>query len=85
MIKINKRVARKIFNEGLGPVTFLPCNVPLNTPWGLAYTCGRDNVEQGVDFDKVVNSFEIYNCVYELGKYAAYYVTDDVYKAYKVA
>ena len=83
MTKINKTVARKIFNSGLGLVTFLPCNVPLSTPWGLAYTCGRDNVGDDVDFDKVVNSFEIYNCVFGLGRYAAYYVDDEVYKRFK--
>jgi hypothetical protein len=83
MKKINKTVARNIFNRGIGAVTFLPCNVPLSTPWGLAYTCSRDNVGHDVDFDKVVNSFEIYNCVYELGRYAAYYVDDEVYNTYK--
>lgn len=83
MTKINKTVARKIFNSGLGPVTFLPCRVPLSTPWGLAYTCGRDNVDHDVDFDKVVNAFEMYNCLYGLGRYAAYYVDDDTYKAFK--
>lgn len=83
MTKISKTVARKIFNSGLGPVTFLPCRVPLSTPWGLAYTCGRDNVDHDVDFDKVVNSFEMYNCLYGLGRYAAYYVDDEVYNLYK--
>lgn len=83
MIKINKTIARKIFNLGLGPVTFLPCNVPLSTPWGLAYTCGRDNVENGVDFDNVVNCFELYNCVHGLGRYAAYYVSSDTMRSYQ--
>jgi len=75
MEKINKRQARKAFNEGK-EIILVPCKVnPTNDIWGISYTTQKDNQDvKGVSFDKIVDLFEMYNCNNELGNYTAYYI-----------
>lgn len=70
MKKVNKTIARKFFNEGRD----------------LFITPRYQKAEQGMminnnkfnhgydDFDKLVRAFEWFNCNYELGRYANYYL-----------
>lgn len=71
LVRINKRLARKLFNHNLPvifcPVNFNPCN--MYAP-GQYYRKSTEN-----DFTKLVNSFEYYNCsLPETGYYTAFYV-----------
>ena len=66
--KIDKRLARKLYNSG-AEVLIIPCKCsPL-----AAWLVGGTMVNAGEPFDKFVNEFEYYNCCYELGYYAAFY------------
>ena len=67
--KVDKRVARKLFDAG-GVVYLAPCKA---TPW--SYWSGLISIyKESAGFDTVINEFEYYNCNTELGKRAAYYV-----------
>ena len=84
-IRVDKRTARRLYNEGhtirLVPVKCSPVN---NTVWHTVNI--KDRGCAGIDpelfdwelkFDSRVNQFEYYNCQYnELGKYSAYYVRE---------
>ena len=77
-IKINKKLARNMYNAGY-KVELLPCKVRYCNLWIMP--C---KMESGVlSFDEHVKYFEYYNCSYELGYYASYYVSVDDYKSYK--
>ena len=53
----------------------LPCKVRTDNMYGLGYVfCKNDWGIDGMDFDKLVNTFEVYNCCSYLGQYAAYYI-----------
>nr|DAG02237.1 MAG TPA: hypothetical protein [Siphoviridae sp. ctmqu18]DAI46367.1 MAG TPA: hypothetical protein [Caudoviricetes sp.] len=67
--KVDKRVARKLFDAG-GVVYLAPCKANPCSDWvGLI-----DIRKESAAFDTVINKFEYYNCNTELGKRAAYYV-----------
>lgn len=67
--RVNKRVARKLFNAG-GVVYLAPCKANPCSDWvGLI-----DIRKESAAFDTVINEFEYYNCNFEMGKRAAYYV-----------
>jgi hypothetical protein len=74
--KVNKTAARRLFNEG--KILYLvPCKVYPNfgncfiTP----YEIQKDRVKDGiVNFDRIVDNFEYYNCNNEVGRYTHYYV-----------
>lgn len=67
--KVDKRVARKLFDAG-GVVYLAPCKANPCSPWfGLI-----DIRKESAAFDTVINEFEYYNCNTEMGKRAAYYV-----------
>ena len=70
MKKINKTVARKMWNEGKG-FWITACN--LRPECGLLIDPLRIASEFDGDFDKMVNAFTFYNCTNETGKYPAYY------------
>lgn len=86
--KVNKAVARKMYNCGLS-VFLLPCKcrfIPLKEegfihPFEInILTCGE--VEN--KFDRSVREFEYYNCNAELGYYASYYVKEPDYSSYQM-
>jgi len=69
MKKINKREAKKLFNKGR-KIYLVPARANLNSRWiqpmGISKRSGS--------FDKLVNSFEYYNCHAPFGNYAWYYI-----------
>ena len=76
-IRVQKKTARKLYNQGL-EILIVPNKVdPLNR-WGIGYYANKDDGDGFErDFDKVVSYFEYYNCQYnELGKYAAFYAKE---------
>ena len=72
MKRVNKAIARKLFNEGK-EVWITPClmcpeyGILLNAPIYLYL---------GKDFDNVVNMFEYYCCNKETGRYSAFYIAE---------
>lgn len=67
--RVDKRVARKLFDAG-GVVYLAPCKANPSPDWvGLI-----DIRKESAAFDTVINEFEYYNCNFEMGKRAAYYV-----------
>ena len=73
MKKINKAIARKLYNEGK-EFWITACN--MRPEYGILI--GSLSFEQmaGVSFDAMVNSFSYYNCDSERGRYPAYYVEE---------
>lgn len=70
MERINKRVARKLFNEGK---TFWITACNMRPECGLLMNAGTYENELA-DFDIFVNSFTYYNCNNETGRYPAFYI-----------
>ena len=68
--RISKKAAKKAFNN-YHPIFLATSKANLNSIWcyPMAITKNTD-----WDFDKVVNSFEYYNCNSEMGYYAAFYI-----------
>lgn len=73
--RIDKAKARRAYNNGL-TVLFCPCNLRPGSFWGLDMDMNKVNQNcAGVDFEKLVNAFEYYNCTNtETGKYTAFYI-----------
>lgn len=73
-IRVDKKTARRAYNNGLN-VVFCPVNIsPLNK-WGLEMTMNCENLNCNfIEFDKLVNEYEFYNCNSETGKYTAFYI-----------
>lgn len=74
MVNINKLKARNLYNKGF-TIALLPCNVRSLT--GIVQPV-RITKQPGMDFDKIVNEYEYYNCNNELGKYTHFYVDEIV-------
>lgn len=70
MRRINKKEARRRFNQG-EEIIIEACKMRVDSMWGDSF---RINNKQEKDFDSIVNEFEYYNCMYETGYYASYYV-----------
>ena len=70
MERINKRVARKLFNEGK---TFWITAGNMRPERELLMNAGTYENEL-VDFDTFVNSFTYYCCCNETGHYPAFYI-----------
>lgn len=71
MIKVNRKQARKQYNNG-GTVYVLPCKTRFENAWILPLKMSRKLLLND-EFDTVVNCYEYYNCNSETGKYAAFY------------
>ena len=72
--KVTKRTAQKLYNAGT-TVYILPCKASVKSMWFSPYPININDVcNDGVDFQKLVNAFEFYNCNNETGKYTAFYV-----------
>lgn len=71
--RISKPMARKLFNQGakiaLCPFKCNPCGFYMS-----AFITQKS--EDNSDFNKLVNSYEHYNCSQQLGKYAAFYMVE---------
>lgn len=87
--RINKKTARKLFNNGKKIRICMnkvhPKNIwhlytdierPENTPYTI-YSDTEYNTELTTnDFDTIVNGFEFYNTCYENGYYASFYLIE---------
>lgn len=67
--RVDKRVARKLFDAG-GVVYLAPCKANPRADWVGLISIRKESA----GFDTVINEFEYYNCNFEMGKRAAYYV-----------
>lgn len=74
--RISKRAARAAYNAGQ-IVRLCACNMsPLNV-WGACFDIRLATspvLDPSHTFDRTVNSFTLYNCNSETGRYPAYYV-----------
>lgn len=72
--KINKRIARKLFNEGKEFWIVPRFQNPLR--WGnlINFKSTANYYDNYTSFDALVNAFEYYNCNNERGTYSAFYV-----------
>lgn len=70
MKKINKTVARKLFNSKK-PVIIIPCKCHPGGVWFTGFEMENDGSRS---FDQFVNEFTYYNCNSELGNRPAFYV-----------
>ena len=79
--RVRKDVARRLFNEGR-TVYLTPSNVVADDSnmWIKPYPI---NNRAGENFDNAVNSFEYYNCNYELGYYTNFWINEEGTKSEK--
>lgn len=71
IIRVNKTVARKLYNQGFD-VGLCPCKANPESPWWLISFVNNNRYDH--TFDEIVTKYAWYNCNSELGKYVAYYV-----------
>ena len=70
--RVDKRAARRLYNAGMD-IVIISDNFRPFTMWGCECLINKSNLDN-YDFDKYVNTFEIYNCVScETGYRAAFY------------
>jgi len=75
--RITKTTARKAFNNGR-TIFIQSSKIAPNSYAMPAWFTNADKYTQAPDnpkwFDQVVSNFEFYNCTYETGYYASYYM-----------
>lgn len=73
--RINKAAARVAYNNGL-TVLFCPVNIRPGSFFRLDMPMNKAQQNcAGVDFEKLLNAYEFYNCTNsETGRYAAFYI-----------
>ena len=70
--RVRKDVARRLFNNGR--IIYLTPSKVVATDSGAWIKPYPINNRAGEDFDDVVNRFEFYNCCWELGYYASFWI-----------
>jgi hypothetical protein len=78
MKRINKRVARGLYNEGIA-ILVLPNKTNANNAWNIGMEANKAELEKkelDADFDRLINAYEHYNCNAELGSYSAFYINE---------
>lgn len=84
--KINKPTARKMYNRGFS-IQLLPCRCRFSDEYNTWFVPFITDITKSTEdcnkFDRMVSSFEYYNCNAELGYYAHYYVTEEDYNKFK--
>lgn len=77
LVKINKPQARKRFLNG-ETILMYACKMRVPNVWvqGCPMTIEDDEKLTVENFEKIVNSFEYYNCNNEMGKYTSFYIED---------
>ena len=73
--RIRKDVARRLYKEGR-TIYLTPSNIAASdsNPWIKPYPISNRSKR---DFDDIVNSFEFYNCCYELGYYSNFWINEE--------
>lgn len=69
-IKISKRYARQMYNEGK-IIGLMACNLNPYSYWGEPLPV---NKKCGKEFEHLCNEFEFYNCTNETGKNISFYI-----------
>lgn len=86
MKRVQKRTAKKLWEQGI-EVYMMPCKCNLGGFWIMPCPMPNinsfDETDKGICerigitlFQKVVNSFECYNCNNEMGLYTHFYIDD---------
>ena len=73
MTRLYRRKARKAYNSGT-TIVVVPCRMYPFGPWGMSIPIRKSDGEE--TFDQRVRNFEFYNCNYETGYYAAFYLEE---------
>jgi hypothetical protein len=72
--RINKRIARKLFEEGK-PIYTIAHKLRPGYPFSMGLTIFPDEEKRNNrTFDAAVNNFIYYNCSHETGYYPAFYL-----------
>ena len=72
--QINKRVAGNLFNDGYD-IFLHPSNLRFDNVWQHPMECQKNGFSfVGHSFDQICNSFEVYNCDKERGRYIHFFV-----------
>ncbi len=83
--RIPKNKARAAYNNNL-TVIFCPCNLRPGSAWGLEMDMNKANINcNNIEFEKLLNEFEYYNCNNETGLYTSFYIpvtSDEIGKTY---
>lgn len=75
--RVDKRIARKLYNEGKD-VMFCPCNMRPDHTFGMGILENKDWLgNEGKSFDEVSDWYTWYNCNSETGRYVAYYMVEE--------
>lgn len=73
--RVDKRTARRAYKDGQ-ELCIVPCKIrPFGVWWdGRGFRMDGTDPDPDRSFDRLINSFEWYNCGSELGYYASYYI-----------
>lgn len=74
--QVNKTKARNLFNKGV-TVYLIPnkCRFEINGAWVRPHGIHNGGITTLLNvFDELVNAFEYYNCINELGNKARYFI-----------
>lgn len=77
-VRISKKQAAARYKTDQN-IYLLPCKMHPENLWQNPMLFNRKGSEHNT-FDQIVNSFEYYNCDYERGYYAAFYITRKEYE-----
>lgn len=88
--KVNKPLARKMYNNGL-TIILVPCKCAVDNKVARAEISmlNCDDTDPitftlANGFESRVREFEYYNCNKDTGYYASYYVSDKDYESYEM-
>lgn len=80
-VRVSKRAARRLYALGM-PMIMVPCNEWPFSRMASSFPMHKSDNDEAVTtppntmFDNRVNAFTFYNCTYETGYYAAFYVNE---------
>jgi hypothetical protein len=72
--RISKKQARKLYDSGKD-IRVVPCKYRPDNEW-IKFNINNtyESATSQRTFDKIINDIEYYNCCYETGYYAAFYI-----------
>ena len=73
--RITKRVARKMYDDGMD-IIIAAHKLNPESPFCVGCYITKELDGEIIPFDKAVNYYEIYNCNSETGYYAAFYIKE---------
>lgn len=77
LVRVNKTVARRLYNNGCD-VLLLPCNIrPDSIHIFLGVWENVNLLGQYESFDKLCDWYQIYNCCNQYGKYISFYIRNE--------